>query len=554
MIKKYLLSNKLLSSLVILFTILQSVFTAGMALTFGKFIDFASKESVDKLDSDALILYSMLLLFYILVLNLFDYLRRYFRAGFFSSVDQAIKMEYFDNLLSVDIKEYAKRDTGHYLSRFTNDLPIVIKDYVMEFYNLLLYFFQAFFAIVVAFYINWILALIFIGLSGVIIVFTSLFEEKFSKIRSKYSAANVEFTTELKSSLGGFQDIKLSMAESNFKDSLKNEIINVNRYRAKWFNLEAIYSPGCALLTYLLTFTAIIISTILFSKGIFSVGLLTAAIYISTRIFNPISHFFEQITYMKSNRELADSIFEELGQIKAKKGRPLDTIKSYKLTDISFKYENSEEYTFKNFNFEIQKGKKYLLIGSSGAGKSTLLKIMMGLKDYEGNVMVNGEDIRDFDIKTVYSRIAYVDQSSYIFNKTIRENIDLARVYNETELDQVIEQVHLGYFNKGNRLDHLITEDVLQVSGGEKQRICLARALIKKPDVLLLDEVTASLDTKTSSGIEKTINSLNITTVYSCHKASKELFDSFDFVIDLDNKNPMIMGVQKYLEKALTFI
>ena len=547
MIKKYLLSNKLLSSLVILFTILQSMFTAGLALIFGKFIDSATKVSGGKLDKESLVLYSGLLLFYILAGTLCDHLRRHFRAGFFTSTDQTIKMEYFSSLINIDIKEYAKRDMGHYLSRFTNDLPIFIKDYVMEFYNLLLYFFQALFAILVACYINWILALVFIALSGVIMIFTSSFKQKFSDLRTNVSAANAQFTTELKSSLGGFEDIKLSKAESRFENSLEKEITNVNRYRTKWWNLEAIYSPGCALLTDLLTFAAIIISTILFMNGILSIGLLTAAIYISMRIFNPIADFFEQITYMKVNKELSKSIFEELGHIKVSKKNSLEEIKSYRLKNIFFKYENNEEHILENFNLEIQKGKKYLLIGSSGVGKSTLLKIMMGLKDFDGNVLVNNEDLNHYDKNSIYSKIAYVAQSSYIFNKTVRENIDLANIYNNTEVQQILEKVKLDHFNKENRLDSLITEDVLQVSGGEKQRICLARALIKNPEVLLLDEVTASLDSKTALEIEKTITSFDVTTVYSCHKASQKLFESFDFVIDMKEKEPIIMGVEEYV-------
>lgn len=547
MIKKYLFSNKLLSSLVIIFTILQSLFTAGMALIFGKFIDSATKVSSGQIDKESLALYSVLLLVYIILGTLCDYLRRHFRAGFFTYTDQNIKSDYFASLLNMDIKEYSKRDMGHYLSRFTNDLPIVIKDYVMEFFNLLLYFFQALFAILVACYINWILALVFIALSGVIMIFTSSFKNKFANLRSRLSTANAEMTTELKSSLGGFEDIKLNKAELRFQSSLEKEITNVNRFRAKWWNLEAIYSPGCALLTDLLTFSAIIISTILFMNGMFSIGLLTAAIYISMRIFNPISDFFEQITYMKANKKLSESIFEELGLIRLDKRVSVEAISSYKLKDISFKYETSEEHIFNKFNLEIQKGKKYLLVGSSGAGKSTLLKIMMGLKDFDGKVMLNNEDMHYYNRNSIYSRIAYVPQASYIFNKTVRENIDLANIYSDIEVHQVLDKVKLSHFRKENRLDRLITEDVLQVSGGEKQRLSLARALIKEPEILLLDEVTASLDSRTASEIEEMITSFDVTTVYSCHKATNKLFDSFDFVIDMRNKKPVIMEAQEYI-------
>lgn len=548
MIRKYLLSNKLLSSLVILFTILQSIFTAGLALFFGRFIDTATNIGNGSSDAKSLVILSSLLLLYIFVLSLFDYLRRFFRAGFFTQTDETIKLEYFDQLLNLDIKEYTKRDTGHYLSRFSNDLPIVIKDYVMEFFNLLLYFFQAIFAILVAFYISWVLALAFIGLAIVIVLFTSSFEQKFSDIRQKLSSSNIKYIMELKSSLGGFEDIRLNKAELVFKKSLQKEILNVNHFRGKWWNLEAIYSPGAALLTRLLTFSAIVISTILFMNGIFSIGLLTSSIYISVTIFNPISDFFEQITFMKSNKNLANTIFNELNVKTIKNKQLLGEIESYEIKDISLKYDDKQDYIFNNFSLEIKKGKKYLLIGSSGTGKSTLLKIMLGLKNYEGSVLINNEELSSYNLNDIYSKIAYVAQDSYIFNKTIRENIDLADIYNDYEVSNVLKKVKLGHLDKENRLERFITKDVLQVSGGEKQRICLARALIKNPEMLLLDEVTASLDSTTAFEVEKTITSFDTTTVYSCHKATKDLIELFDFVISMKGEVPILIEVNEYVK------
>ncbi len=150
MVRKYLLSNKKLSSMVILFTILQSIFTAGLAIVFGSFIDAATKITNDAIEFKTLLLYSVLLFVYISLLVAFDYLRRYYRSGFFAYTDQTIKMEYYNRLVTLHVKDYAKREKGYYLSRFLNDLPIVIKDYVMEFYNLVLYLFQAIFAIAAA--------------------------------------------------------------------------------------------------------------------------------------------------------------------------------------------------------------------------------------------------------------------------------------------------------------------------------------------------------------------------------------------------------------------
>lgn len=545
MIKNYLLSSKLLTGLVVFFTVLQSFLNAGLALIFAKFIDSASILDQANAGYRMFITYSILFFVYILLLTGADYLRRRFRASFFVSVDQAIKMDYFDKLLELEISEYSKRDTGHYLSRINNDIPVIIREYVMEFFNLLLYFFNVVFIIGVSFYINWILASVFLLLSVAIIIFTSSFEKRFSDIRREKSFYDGLYTTELKSSLAGFREIKVNNADDYFKKSLRQRIKEVNVRTFKWWMLEAIYSPGTGFLTLLLTFVSIIIASILYMNGSLSVGMLTASVFISTRIFNPISDFFEQITLMKANIDISQLVFSEVDSRHNKKDRhlKLENIHDINMKKISFKYENDSKYIIKDLNLNLERGKKYLVIGNSGVGKSTLLKILMGFIEFDGQLLINKCDLNQYNKHSYYSRIAYVSQSPYVFNRTIRENVDLLNSYSDCQVIEALMQVKLNHFT--TKLDKLITEDVLQVSGGEKQRLALARALIKKPDILLLDEITSALDKDTTVEIEDLIVGIGVTTVYVCHKTSQGLVDSFDYVIEMKDNAIIVKGVKE---------
>ena len=494
MIRYYLFKNKRISFLVILFTLLQALFGAGFAVIFEKFIDYATRSDQESFITQDFIIIAVLLLVYIILFTLINFLRRYFRAGAIVQIDRNVKTDYFNKLFELDLMNYQKTDTGHYLSRFTEDLPTIISEYIIEFFNLLLYIFQAIFTIAVAFYINWIIAIVFLVLSFTIVIYTSFFEKKFKTIREDISKRNSEYLIDLKSFLNGFDSIKLQKAEAVFLNKYDSKLKPVNKAKKKWWLLEAIYSPGTAFLTLSLTFASIVLATFFYIEGMITIGLLTAAIYLSTQIFNPISNIFEQITYLKANKSLSELIFDEISYDNSNQIKLDQKIKTINLKNISFKYENSEVCILKDINLNITIGKKYLLIGKSGIGKSTFLKLLIGKLNYEGNVEVNSIELSKIDKSSLFDQVSYVSQNPYIFNDTILNNVDMTGKYSLNEVQSVIEKVNLKDFVEKKGINTYISEEIAEISGGEKQRICLARALINKPQILLLDEVTASLD------------------------------------------------------------
>ncbi|HKL73225.1 MAG TPA: ABC transporter ATP-binding protein [Candidatus Onthovivens sp.] len=537
MIRYYLFKNKRISFLVILFTLLQALFGAGFAVIFEKFIDYATRSDQESFITQDFIIIAVLLLVYIILFTLINFLRRYFRAGAIVQIDRNVKTDYFNKLFELDLMNYQKTDTGHYLSRFTEDLPTIISEYIIEFFNLLLYIFQAIFTIAVAFYINWIIAIVFLVLSFTIVIYTSFFEKKFKTIREDISKRNSEYLIDLKSFLNGFDSIKLQKAEAVFLNKYDSKLKPVNKAKKKWWLLEAIYSPGTAFLTLSLTFASIVLATFFYIEGMITIGLLTAAIYLSTQIFNPISNIFEQITYLKANKSLSELIFDEISYDNSNQIKLDKKIKTISLKNTSLKYENAQEYILEDLNLNITMGKKYLLIGKSGIGKSTFLKLLIGKLNYEGSIEVNSIELSKIDKSSLFDQVSYVSQNPYIFNDTILNNVDMMGIHSLSEVQSVIEKVNLKDFVEKKGINTYISEEISEISGGEKQRICLARALINKPQILLLDEVTASLDKETSLEIEKLITNLDMTLFYVCHKISDQVLKEFDYVIDFNEKN-----------------
>lgn len=533
MLKEYLKRVKLSAAFVILFSMMQSALGSGLALVFQKAVDYAEKIKVHAITWREFCFFILFMFGYIVMLTLSDFLRRHFRSGLIIKIDREVKLDYLRSVMSQDVADYSRHDSGYYLSRFTNDLPSLINDYIFEFFNLILYLFQMIFTIIVAFYVNWIIASILVVLSIVIMIYTMVFEKKFSKIKAATSNKNTDYVTELKYLLQGFPEIKTNNAESRFSGKLSESLDDLNKQKKKWWDLEAIYSPSAAFLTNMLAFSAIVLACVLYIRSNLSTGLFVAAIYVSVNIFNPISNFFEQITYLKSNKQLVNDVYQEFEECREKPSQKIVDINSIRFENVSFAYE--DKIIYKNINFEIMKNKKYLIIGESGIGKSTLLKMIMGFcNNYGGCIAINGVDLRDIDRSSWNEIVSYVPQMSYIFKDTVKNNIDLQGQYKDDEILEICEKTQLFHTIDKERLNQEISEEANEVSGGEKQKISLARAMLKKPQLLLLDEVTASLDKESTMDIEKSILLMEDATIlYICHKFSDSLMQAFDYVIEI---------------------
>lgn len=178
------------------------------------------------------------------------------------------------------------------------------------------------------------------------------------------------------------------------------------------------------------------------------------------------------------------------------------------LKDASFKY-GCRANVLEGVNLRIPAGQTVAIVGESGSGKSTLLKLLMGYYfPQEGQILIDGMDMRDYDLAALRGRIGLVSQDAFVFTGTIRENIALGRP--EASLEEVIEAAEaagLGEFIGGlpERYDTVIGERGANMSGGQRQRLAIARALLRKPEVLIFDEATSHLDTTTEQAIQKNL-------------------------------------------------
>lgn len=179
-----------------------------------------------------------------------------------------------------------------------------------------------------------------------------------------------------------------------------------------------------------------------------------------------------------------------------------------------------------DINLQIKAGEKIALVGESGSGKTTLVKLLMHFYDWEkGEICFGNYNIKDINLEALRDKIAYISQDIFLFSGTIRENLSLGNEY--ASLEEIIEACKLSKANEfieklPMRYDTLLEENGANLSGGQKQRLAIARALLKKPDILIMDEATSNLDSITEKAIERTINDLphSITTIIIAHRLS----------------------------------
>ena len=186
-----------------------------------------------------------------------------------------------------------------------------------------------------------------------------------------------------------------------------------------------------------------------------------------------------------------------------------------KFDNVSF--EIDEKQVLSNINLELEKGKTYAFIGEVGSGKSSIGRLILRIIDVsKGNIFINNCDINDYKIYSIRDKISYVSQTPFLFSDTIKNNVNFGNLeLTDDEINHFLKLAKAEYVhNLENGIQTIIGENGISLSGGEKQRLSLARALAKKPELLILDDITSALDYESELEVTKNINNLE----YECTK------------------------------------
>lgn len=445
----------------------------------------------------------------------------------------------FDRLCKKGIAAFSEENTTLYISALSNDAASIQTNYLNNIYVIMESGLTCIGALAMMFYYSPLLTGIAIALSLLPLLGSVLTGGAMAKAEKELSDKNESFMTTLKDSLSGFTVIKSFRAEKQmgkiFAGKIK-EVATAQSFRIKMHILVELLSSMAGVMVQ---FGVMLIGAWLALTG---AGLSAGAVLIFVQLLNyvlsPIGKIPQAIAGIRSSHALIHKIADALDDNIRQDGavEKTELTQNITLRDISFAYE-PEKPVLQNVNFCFEAGKSYAIVGASGSGKSTLLNLLMASHaDYTGQICYDDTDLKTIRSESLYEMVSLVQQNVFIFNASIRENITMFSSFPKEEVDRAIALSGLSDLIAERGEDYLCGENGSGLSGGEKQRISIARSLLKQSRVLLVDEATAALDAQTAFQVSNAILDLDeLTRIVVTHSLDENLLKRYDCLLTMKN-------------------
>lgn len=439
------------------------------------------------------------------------------------------------NISKLSYQDFHSNELGTYVSWLTNDVKQVEDASFSKIFNLFSNGASFIFACIALYSIHYGLLITALISAIVLMVTPSLLNSRMQKIATNLSESQELFTSKVKEVLQGFDvmtSYNLKKLFLNKLDFYNGEIENSKftyEYHTQKYSFLVMLINFTAQLACIFVGAALSVFQLIPASAIISLGNLSG-------IFcNAVGGLATTLMSLTAGRAIISKFdTEELEEMKMQKLTDFNT--EIRLDNLTYEYEGN--VIFSNLNLSFEKGKKYAIMGPSGCGKSTILKIIMGyLDDFTGSTMIDGIDIKDYDISSIYEHVAYIDQDVYLFNTTIKDNITLfenivdEQIFNETLRESALDKEDLIL----ERLNDCVGENGKLLSGGQKQRIAIARALFNKKSIIIMDEGTSALDHENSKVIEESLlKNKDLTVILVTHHMTSETRPLFDKIYNMN--------------------
>ena len=459
-----------------------------------------------------------------------------------------------DKLLGHRLNDYKIANNSTFLSAMSNDLATIENSYLLGMFTISIKVIQLVLAFGMMLWYNWALTLISIVASLLAFAVSMLFGNRASTAEKLVSEKNDVSLGTIKEIIEGFPVIKAFKTEkpiAKLYEKSNQDLENAKYHRRMLLTLVNIVSQ----------YTGSLVQVGIFFIGIYfahcgyiTVGVVMAFVQLMNYVLGPIEYLPEQISAWKAAKQLIYKLENLLSGSVSEQGEYELPVCEHDISfrNVSFGYEEGKN-VLTDVNVVFEAGKRYAIVGPSGSGKSTLLNLMMhGSDDYQGSISIGGKELREISTESLYDNIAVVQQNVFMFDASIKENITLFRDFPDEEISRAVELSGLKALVEEKGLDYGCGEYGSNLSGGEKQRISIARSLLHKSVILLMDEATAALDAENTWAILSTLLSEDegTTRIIVTHNLDEALLRKYDAVIVMKNGKLMEQGSFEELIEA----
>lgn len=515
--------------------LLIHIFVASLVYTIlGILGAFYFKVLIDSVLPDGLRKTLMTLSIGVILLNIFKVLLSAFRSHLLlylsQKLDIALLLGYYRHVLELPMNFFGTRKVGEIISRFNDagkvrdaisgaTLTIMI-DTIMAIAGAIILYMQN----AKLFGITVIIVILYM-------IIVACFNKWYEKLNRKQMEDNAQLTSYMVESLNGIQTVKAYNAERKANRETEIKFIKLLKsiFHLSWVsNLQSSLKVLVELVGGIVILWVGGVSVI---DGEMTIGALITFNSLLAYFLDPVKNLINLQPQIQTAVVAADRLGEildlevEKTEKEYRKLVPESIAGDIEFKNLNFRY-GTRKLVLEDINFKIERGQKIAFVGESGSGKTTLSKLLLHLYSAEtGEILINGNHIEDIQLECLREKIAYIPQETFLFSGTIFENLILGM--DNATMDDIMEasklaQAHDFINELPLRYETRLEENGANLSGGQRQRLAIARAMLKKPDILILDEATSNLDAITERALDRTINEFckDLTTIFIAHRLS----------------------------------
>lgn len=504
----------------------------GVSWLTGELIDCASGNG--RFSIGGLLIISLFIALFFLTAS---YVTYYAKPRYIRKAMQNYKEALFGKLLDKNIISFRSESTATYLSALTNDCASIEANYLDKEFMFIFRVTSFVSSLAMMIYYSPFLTLIAVGVTFLPLLVSLSSGKKMSKAEVTVSDRNKSFTAAVTDCLNGFSVIKSFRAEKPVSDLFSSENTKLENSKYNRTRLQ-IFISTLGQLSGLIAQVSVFFAgayLALSGKGI-TAGTVMIFVNLMNFVVAPVAELPGLLAARKASRALMDKIANSLEISTFATGdTELCTLeRGISVKDVSFAYEDGKE-VLHDVSVDFEAGKSYAIVGASGSGKSTLLNLIMSGScgaEYSGSIKWDDVELKDSSSDSFFDQVSSIDQNVFVFNSSIKDNITMFRDFPDEDVNEAIRRSNLNELIGERGTGLMCGESGKALSGGEKQRISIARSLLKRSSVLVADEITAALDPQTAHKVSSDILDLKgITRIVVTHSLEESLMRRYDKIL-----------------------